>query len=128
MSTRNALDTVSQLIEAINGGNLEAALALYEPKASLVAEPGKVARGTAALREALAGFIALKPTLTSEQHQMVEAGDVVLYLSRWSLRGTGPDGNEVKMAGRSSDVLRRQPDGTWLIAIDNPWGTDILGK
>ena len=30
------------------------------------------------------------------------------------------------MSGRSSDILRRQPDGNWLIALDNPWGTDIV--
>jgi ketosteroid isomerase-like protein len=32
------------------------------------------------------------------------------------------------MAGESSDVLRRQRDGRWLIALDNPWGADLLPK
>ena len=41
-------------------------------------------------------------------------------------KGTGPNGMTVEMAGKSSDVLRRQPDGTWLIAVDNPWGTEVL--
>ncbi len=27
------------------------------------------------------------------------------------------------MSGRASDVLRQQPDGSWLFVIDNPWGT-----
>jgi ketosteroid isomerase-like protein len=30
------------------------------------------------------------------------------------------------MGGVSSDVLRRQHDGRWLIAVDNPWGATIL--
>ena len=91
-----------------------------------MSSPARLATGTLALRAALAGFVALKPTLTSEAHQVVEAGDVALYCSRWSLRGTDPAGNPVKMSGRSSDILRRQSDGNWLIALDNPWGTDIL--
>lgn len=26
----------------------------------------------------------------------------------------------------TADVLRRQADGNWLFAIDNPWGTQLL--
>ena len=126
MKTRNPLEAVAQFINAMNNGDLETALTFYEPGASLVVKPGVVATGTVALREALAGFVALKPTLTTESQQVMEAGDVALYCSRWSLRGTDPAGNPVHMGGRSSDVLRRQSDGNWLIALDNPWGTDIV--
>ena len=126
MKTLSPLDAVTQFVNAMNNGDLESALGLYEPGASLVVQPGVVATGTLALRDALAGFAALKPTLTSEAHQVVEAGDVALYCARWSLRGTDPAGNPVQMSGRSSDILRRQPSGNWLIALDNPWGTDIV--
>ena len=70
----------------------------------------------------------LKPTLTSETQELVEAGDVALYISRWSLRGTDPAGKPVTMAGESADILRRQEDGRWLIALDNPWGARILAS
>lgn len=126
MTNRSPVETVNQLIEAINRGNLEEALALYEPQASMVVEPGKNANGPAALRQALEGFIRLRPTLKSEQHVVVQAGDLVLNCSEWTLSGTGPDGKPVQMSGLSADVLRRQPDGRWLIAVDNPWGTAIL--
>lgn len=126
MKASSPLDAVTRFINAMNNGDLATALSFYEPGATLVAQPGTVATGTSALREALARFVALKPTLTSDAHQIVEAGDVALFCSRWSLRGTDPAGNPVQMSGRSSDILRRQPDGSWLIALDNPWGTDIV--
>jgi ketosteroid isomerase-like protein len=126
MKTLSPLDAVTQFTNAMNKGDLEAALSFYEPGATLIVQPGVVATGTSALREALEGFVALRPTLTSEAHQVVEAGDVALYCSRWILRGTDPAGNPVQMSGRSSDILRRQPDGNWLIALDNPLGTDIV--
>lgn len=44
----------------------------------------------------------------------------------WTLTGAGPDGKPVQMSGMSSDILRRQSDGKWLIIVDNPWGTAIL--
>ena len=122
------VSTVDRLVDAINRADVESAVALYEKDAALVAQPGKVVRGTAQLREALSGFIAMKAKLHSEAQQVIEAGDVALYVSRWSLRGTDPGGKEVAMGGESSDVLRRQKDGRWLIALDNPWGAQILSK
>ncbi len=128
MTNRSPVETVNQLIEAFNRGNLEGALALYEPHATLMVEPGKPANGPAALRQALQGFFNLQPTLETGRHTLVQAGDLALYCSEWTLSGTGSDGRPVAMGGLSADVLRRQPDGRWLIAVDNPWGTAILGN
>ena len=120
--------TVARLAEAINRGDLDGAVALYEKDAVMVVQPGQLARGAAELRNALAGFIALKPALRMEAERVVEAGDLALYLGRWSLRGTDPSGRPVAMSGESSDILRRRKDGSWLIALDNPWGAQILPK
>lgn len=119
-------DTVNNLMIAINKGDVEAAMRLYEPDAVIVAQPGQIARGRDAVRAAVAGFIALKPTLKGQAYQVVEAGNTALYCSKWSLVGTAPDGKRVEMSGASSDVLRKQPDGRWLVAVDNPWGTAIV--
>lgn len=120
------MDAITQFISAINDGDLETALSLYEPGASFIARSGAVVSGIAALRQEFAGFMALKPTLTSEKHQVVDVGDVAIYYSRWTMRGTDPAGNPVQQSGRSTDIVRRQPRGHWLIALDNPWGTDIV--
>ena len=120
------LDTINNLTRAINYGDIETALSLYESVAILVVEPDKVARGTAAIRTALEGFMSLKPSLKGEIHQILNVGDLALFCSKWTLSGTSPDGKAVEMTGVSSDILRRQPDGQWLIAIDNPWGTGII--
>src|SRR5262245_19892215 len=120
------IDTVNKLTEALNRGDLDGAAALYARDGALVVQPGKVARGSQEVRAALAGFIALKPTLRASVQQIVEAGDIALYVGRWTLKGTDPSGQPVSLGGDSSDILRRQPDGGWLIALDNPWGARIL--
>jgi uncharacterized protein (TIGR02246 family) len=122
------LDTVNQLVQAISAGDLATAVELYEPDAVLVVRPGQVARGRTQLREALAGFVALRATLTSEAQHVLEARDLALYLGRWNLRGTDSAGAPVTLGGESTDILRRQSDGRWLIAIDDPWGTQLLGS
>jgi ketosteroid isomerase-like protein len=126
MMAHNPVDTIHRLVTAINSGNLEAALALYESSAVLLSPEGKPARGTAEVRAALGGFIAMKPRLQSQAERVFESGDLALYLGRWSLDGTDPSGKPIALAGESTDVLRRQADGSWLVAIDNPWGTKTL--
>ena len=126
METPSPLEVVTQLVKAMNRGELESALGLFEPGASFVIRPGVVVSGTLAIRQALAEFMAVKPTLTIEAQQIVEAGDVAQYCARWNIRGTDPAGNAVHMSGRSSSILRCQFNGTWLFLLDNPWGTDIV--
>ena len=41
--------------------------------------------------------------------------------------GTAADGSEVNLTGQTSDVVRRQADGTWLLVIDNPFGCEGIG-
>jgi uncharacterized protein (TIGR02246 family) len=115
-----------QVIEAfaarLSDGEVEAALALYEPDARFVVEPGRVVSGHDAIRAALATFAALEPRLTGDIEELVQTDELALVVNRWTLVGVSPDGEPVRMMGRSADVLRRSPAGDWRIAIDDPWG------
>lgn len=121
MAARTPAEANHQIIAAINAGDIEAALAMYEPGATFVAEPGKPVTGTAAIREVIAGFLSMKPTMTIEVPIVVEAGDTALMHSRWTLKGTGPDGSPVEMDMQGTEVVRRQANGDWLFVVDNPF-------
>jgi ketosteroid isomerase-like protein len=108
--------------QAFNSGDLDALIALYEPQASFNPEPGQTANGIETIRQALSGFLAIKPKLTLEAKTLNQTGDIALTTGRWHLTGTGPDGNAVDMRGQSVEVSRRQPDGTRRFVIDNPFG------
>ena len=110
--------------EAFNAGDMEALIALYEPGASLVPQPGQAVVGHPAIRAALQSFLALKGEMTLETKHCLQAGGVALLRGEWHLTGTGPDGNPIKSQGKSAEVVRRQPDGSWLYLIDNPYGAD----
>ena len=116
-------ETIERFTRAMNEGDVEAALALYEPDAVFQAEPGAPAvTGPVSIREAIGGFAALKPSMTGELVKVHEAGDVALVINRWRCSGTSPDGKPVELAGTSADVLRRRDDGSWGILVDDPWG------
>jgi uncharacterized protein (TIGR02246 family) len=108
--------------DAFNSGDPDAILALYEPEATLEAQPGQVAAGAAAIRDALGGFLALRGKIEVDLKKVVRAGDLALVSNAWTLAGTGPDGTPVTLAGQTADVVRRQPDGTWRYVIDAPFG------
>jgi uncharacterized protein (TIGR02246 family) len=132
MTQPSPLDTINDLTAAINRGDLASMLNLFEPDAVLVVQalagqPAQIARGEVAIREAYAGFVSLKPTLRRQAQEIVEGGGIALHCSRWTLTATSPDGKRIERAGVSSDVLRKQSDGRWLILIYNPYGTSILG-
>jgi uncharacterized protein (TIGR02246 family) len=118
-------ETMDQLVTAVNARDLEGALALYHPEGTFVPERGRLAIGIEAIRAAWTELFKSKPTLTI-RHETVESDGLALYSTKWTLSVTGPDGSPVNMAGKGGVVLRRQPDGQWLIAIENPW-TDIQG-
>jgi uncharacterized protein (TIGR02246 family) len=108
--------------ENLIAGDLDALVELYEADAMLVAQPGEVVTGIEAIREALSGLIAMRPTFNIEGRKVLQTGDIALSFADWTLAGTGPDGEPIEMAAQTSDVLRRQPDGSWRFVIDNPWG------
>jgi ketosteroid isomerase-like protein len=124
MPARSPEDLDRLFESAMNAGDLDALVALYEPRATLSPEPGTVVTGTPALREALGGFVAAKPRITLKPRLVAQSGDIALTTSRWTLSGHGPDGKPMEMQGQSAEVARRQPDGTWLFVIDSPWGLE----
>jgi len=121
-STISPTEVIELFAELMGRGELDEALALYEEDAAFAPEPGRLLQGKEAIRSALEGFVALRPTMTGAIEKVVTAGDTALVINDWSLSGTDPDGNPVDMAAKSADVLRRRADGTWGILIDDPWG------
>ena len=76
----------------------------------------------------MGGFIEdLKPKLKIEGSREFTLGNVACVVAKWSGIGSGPDGDHVELTGRSANVLTRDPDGRWVVLLDNPWGTDLFG-
>ena len=105
-----------------NKGDLDTLMELYEKDVAMVPSPGQSVSGIDAAREAMSSFIAMKAQFKLQEAMVVQAGDVALVLSPWTMNAIGPDG-PIEMAATTSDVLVRGSDGGWRIKIDNPYGT-----
>src|SRR5215210_6932086 len=107
------------MVDAFNRRDLDAFMALYEPEASLVFEPGQVASSPKEIHAAMGGFLALEGRMEIEPElTVVRADDIALVSAALTIDGTDPDGEPVTMSGKTTDMARRQPDGTWRWVID----------
>ena len=127
-SNEHITATVLTMTAAFRRGDIPAILRTYEPGAVVVGAPSQPLSGEAALRALFADFIALKPSFTYAGHDVTRAGDLALHIAPWQMAGTAPDGSKLLQRGLSVAVLRRQPDGQWLMVIDQPFGDALLQR
>ena len=107
--------------QAFNLGDVEALIALYEPCAVLVVD-GQAVTGRESIRKVLESYLARRGRMTLETRAIVESqqGLAVLH-GGWVIEPPRGMGAEIATRGLSTEVVRKQPDGTWLFVIDNPY-------
>jgi uncharacterized protein (TIGR02246 family) len=119
-------EVLEVVAQAINSGDVDAQMAIYEPDAYFNFElgPEGPVTGIQAIREAFTGFLAMKPNITMKLISCNQSGDIAVVRNAWHMTCTGQDGNPMEITGQAVSVLRRQPDGNWLVLVDNPYGLD----
>jgi uncharacterized protein (TIGR02246 family) len=123
MSARTPGDCDRLFAEHVNAGDIDALIALYEPDGRYARTDGSVAIGHAAIREVMQRLLAMRPTIRIEVSRVIETADgVALVYNDWRLTARREDGTTLERAGRALEVVRRQPDGSWRFAIDDPLG------
>jgi len=90
--------------------------------------PGEPVRGSENLRATFERMALSKPAFRFSGHEVYIAGDVAVHTSPWTMAATAEDGTAIEDQGLSVAVLERQPDGGWLMAIDNPHGQRMLDE
>jgi uncharacterized protein (TIGR02246 family) len=103
-------DLTRLFVERSNAGDADGVAALYEQDAVMAYPPGSQTVGRAAIREMWASVLQHRPHFEPETPlPTLVSGDI-------ALTSTPPrDG-----AGARAQVVRRQPDGSWLRLLDYP--------
>jgi ketosteroid isomerase-like protein len=112
--------------DTFNAGDLDGLVGLYETEAVVVLGPGQVASDSGAIREMFSGLFVTGGRLELKygKNSLRQVGDLALRTLEWTPKSNDPDGDSVTMGGLAAVVLRRQPDGSWRLVIDNacPFG------
>src|SRR5262249_13324488 len=93
--------------------DLEAGVALYAPDARFVARAGETVVGRDQLCGVLAGLIGAHTRLQSRVIKAVTVGEVALLYTAFQGTTVDASGTTVAIRHKATEVLRRQPDGTW---------------
>jgi uncharacterized protein (TIGR02246 family) len=121
----NPADVYPALLKAFNAGDIDATVACYEPQACFVLKSGHAARGAAELREMFRATFSYQPDLELDVRKIISAGDdLVLVVVEWKSKTVSSSGEAKVWAGTATDIVRRQPDGTWKLALDIPYGIE----
>jgi uncharacterized protein (TIGR02246 family) len=123
MQARTPEDCDRLFGEHVNAGDVEGVVALYEEDGSFVQRDGSVATGRSEIRTAICPAGRGAADSQERRHEGRESGEnlAVLY-NDWTLAAKGRDGEPIERSGKALEVVRKQPDGTWLFAIDDPYG------
>jgi uncharacterized protein (TIGR02246 family) len=97
-------------VERSNAGDVDGVAELYEHDAVMAYPPGQFTVGREAIRELWAGVLSHRPQFKPEAPlPTLISGDI-------ALTSTPPSDG----AGARAQVVRRQPDGSWLRLLDQP--------
>lgn len=108
-NVRDPQELVRLLVSRANAGDVEGMVALYEPDAVLDCGQGRIAAGAEAIRKFYTELLATGRKFNfGEQRPALICGDLALTSTRL------PNGTV------TAEIARRQSDGSWRWAIDQP--------
>ena len=122
MNDEIAAGIYADFAKYFNAGDVEGLLGLYEDDAVFVRGPGDYVSGREAIGESLKAFLDTGGKISFKVRHAVAHGDIALLSNEYTLEGVDANGESFVMSGKTSEVLRRQPDGRWLYIIDHPSG------
>lgn len=120
MAPDRGVDDPSQIHDAVqdafNRGDLDALVSLYEADATMVTPVGE-AVGVDAIRANWADLLALGTRMELTSRYVLRNGDLALLRNDYVVIG-----DAIELSGATTEVVRRQADGTWRYVIDHPFG------
>lgn len=125
---KKVFSTIEKMVAAFEIKKIDAVMACYEENATIMFEPQKPIAGSELIKTAFLQAFAINPKYNFSDHEIYITGDIAIHITPWTMTGQLPDGTKIEQSGLSIAILRKQPDGNWLIVQDNPHGQFLLNK
>lgn len=116
---------LERYITAFNAGDSEGVNSCYTDAGIIVWEKGNPVSGEAR-RAAIKEFLATaQPRIETDVREAYVTGDTTLLVVDWTMEVNAETGKgRENLRGVGLDVLRKQADGSWLYAVDDPFGEE----
>ena len=123
-------DLIEAADRAITAEDFDALMAFYADDATLVVKPGLNVRGKDQIRRAFAAIADhFNHSLAVGQGEMIvlEGADTALVVMESIVTSLDKEGSKSSIVRRATFVFKKGEAGRWLCAIDNSYGTDLVG-
>lgn len=107
--------------DAYNSKNIQQIMKLYTKDAKLVNEDGTVAAGLTQIQKIQTELLKIGGHFTAKNLSTVVVGDTALLNAHWHISTKDKNGKPLELSGFTSEIVKKQPNGTWLYVIDNPF-------
>lgn len=88
-------DLLKLQVQEFNKGNVSFLMTLYEDDACFASEPGQVVKDLESIHQRLQRFIDMRAKLKARVKRVIQASDLALLITEWSINGTEPDGKPI---------------------------------
>ena len=117
---KRAEDAHATLAAAFNTGDVATVMSMYDSTGIFVPEPGKPVSGKEEFEAAIKAILSIKGKMEIRTVYCLQTGNIAVGRSEWNIT----DGQEVKIAAKGIELMKKQPDGGWKIVIDHAFGAE----
>ncbi|GAB4214548.1 MAG: nuclear transport factor 2 family protein [Synechococcales cyanobacterium] len=120
---------IAKADKAINERDFDTVAHCYTDNAVLVVKPGTLAQGREAIKVAhqrISNYFNDSLKVSQGGMVIIEAGDIALVLSKTYVESPEKVDSEFPGERDAIYVYKKSSDGTWLCAIDNSYGVELL--
>jgi ketosteroid isomerase-like protein len=115
-------DVLPEIVKLVYAGAMDEAMDLYAEDCIMIEKPDVVLRGKSQIRNSLQTMVSSGSVLSVCMHNSIIVGDIAYSISQWKITKNGV----TTATGQATDLLRKTPDGKWLMLLDNPFGAGAL--
>ena len=109
--------------QALNSGDLDRLVQLFDPQACMRTSDELVVEGIELISRELRKLLSAKAQLENRFRQLLRHGEVALILVDWTLQTDTPDGQRITTRGTATNILKYTAEHGWRMIICNPQGT-----
>lgn len=108
--------------QAYNSGNVDNIDLLFESEAKVVTYDNSTISGQKEYHQEHLNLLKIGGKMISINQSCIVFENIALLSAEWKINTWNEDGEPLEISGKSTEVIRKQNDGTWLYVIDNPFG------
>lgn len=120
-------ETVLYFRHCILNGDLAGTMSCFAENAIYIDRDGNEITGLESIQKEMEHLCNWKPEIIGSQYKSTIIGDQAIWMDKWTMKATLPNGNPIVMNGATACLLKKNEEGNWVWLVDNPFAGPFFG-